>query len=1025
MVKRILIVLGVLVTLIVGLYTLPNFIPLNNGRKTYIENKIEELIKFDIDIKGKISFTILPYPAIILKNVDVKNVKSSDKAEQQTFLNASQIFVSMDLIDLIKGNFKINKIIIDGGYFNYSVYASTGFENLSLFLKGKNFNDLIIKDSTVIQYDESLDNIRRFSNVNMKIKNTTNSQINGTGSFSYLSNKVDNLTFNLKFIDNENYNLNIDFNYVNGKSSIINKFNIVVKENNPIVNGTINLITDNLYKFTSLVDSSISIPNIPLFNEKLIMKATLQTTPDAIILSNGTFSSDSAYATFSSILPLIKTEDDKTKIVKENITFNADFKNLKLEKILKLPKNIFEETVSNMDELKEVIKLLSYANMNIVVKNLLLDKSLITNFELNSNPVYQDGKITSLNIGKLGYKIGKNSIQVNGTLSDLSNNVNMDLNIKDTIPFNYPNKFFNTISINSFTGQVIRDINRISIPSFDIDVGGNKIFGNLEETINSNSTDYNITIKSESIDTSKFTKNNIDLAYIIHNLSLLKNTNFKLSAMVKSLKTPNTNYDLFKLDSIFKNDTLSVKRLTFANSGYTSNINGDLIGITGNSGSFKNFNYIITSENLKGIRLPFIRNNFVDKIISNGVKQVNIKLNGDASNPVSDIYAILNDISVKVNGHLLEGDERYTLDLSHSELKGFLFSWGIIDDTLMNYFYDNIPFTLQADVDGDNINNIKLTIKNNVFTGNISRKNVSRNKKEPKIETSVNLQIDKLDVKSIIKRLKDADGYVDFLLKIIRALPYDITLTAKNIAEYNSNNYKDLYFKLVNASNPGSLEFNMQKGNMLLKLTSEILNNRIFTGNLNVKNYTLPNDLMNNELMNLTSGIMDINLDFKTDGLNIYQLTSNLSGNFDAQIKNGTIKGISSYDETLFNIVELANITTNNILYIIENSFKSGNLNFTDLDIKGKINSSEITKATFTLNAKNMLVNGFVSGNLINKSLNIESVFEIKNLSTEMLNIIYNLKGFINNMEGSVDVSNLMSKINTSYLQKKKKELLN
>ncbi|MBD5398994.1 hypothetical protein HDR60_05855 [bacterium] len=1026
MLRRILIIIGVLVALIVGLYALPNFIPLTNGRKTYIENTIEDLVRFDIDIKGKISFTILPYPAIILKNVDVKNLTSTnDKTEQTPFLNASQIFVSMDLIDLIKGNLKINKIIIDGGYFNYSVYASTGFENLSLFLKGINFNDLIIKDSTIIQYDESLDNIRRVSNVNIHLQNTGNSQIKGTGSFSYLSNRVDNLAFNLKFIDNENYNLNIDFNYVNGKNSIINKFNIVVKENNPIVNGTVNLITDNLYKFTSLIDSAIEIPNIPLFNEKLTLKTTVQTTPDAIILSNGTFSSDSAYATFSSILPIIRTEDDKTKIVKENITFNADFKNLKLAKILNLPKNIFEETPSNMDELKEVIKLLSYANMNVIVKNLLLDKSLITNFELISNPIYTDGKITSLNIEKFNYKIGKNDIQVNGTLSDLSNNVDMDLNIKDTIPFNYPNKFFNTININNFTGKVIRGYNKISIPDFNMNIDGNIIFGNFEETINPNSTDYNITIKSDSIDTSKFTKNNIDLAYIIHNLSLLKNTNFKLSAMIKSLKTPNNNYDLFKLDSTFKNDTLSVKRLIFSNNGYTSNINGDLIGITGDSGSFNDFNYIITSENLKGISLPFIRNNFIDKIISNGVKQINIKLNGDASNPTSDIYAILNDISVKVNGHLLKGDEKYTLDLSHSELKGFLFSWGIIDDTLMNYFYDNIPFTLQADVDGDNINNIKLTIKNNVFTGNISRKNVSRNKREPKIETSVNLQIDTLDVKNIIKRLKDTNGYVDFILKIIRALPYNITLTANDVAEYNSNNYKDLYLKLLNASNPGSIEFNIKKGNRPLKLTSEILNNRIFTGNLNVKNYSLPNDLMNNELMNLTSGIMDINLDFKTDGLNIYQLTSNLSGNFDAKIKNGTIKGISSYDEILFNIVELANITTNNILYIIENSFKSGTLNFTDLDIQGKINSSEITKATFTLNAKNMLVNGLVSGNLINKSLNIESVFEIKNLSTEVLNLIYNLKGFINNLEGDVDVSGIMSKINTSYLQKKKKELLN
>ena len=102
---------------------------------------------------------------------------------------------------------------------------------------------------------------------------------------------------------------------------------------------------------------------------------------------------------------------------------------------------------------------------------------------------------------------------------------------------------------------------------------------------------------------------------------------------------------------------------------------------------------------------------------------------------------------------------------------------------------------------------------------------------------------------------------------------------------------------------------------------------------------------------------MDIKLDFKTDGLNMYQLTSNLSGNFNANIKNGTIKGISDYNQILYNIVELANITTNNILYILENSFKSGTLNFSDLTVSGKINNAEVTKAAFTLNSLNMLVN--------------------------------------------------------------------
>ena len=83
-------------------------------------------------------------------------------------------------------------------------------------------------------------------------------------------------------------------------------------------------------------------------------------------------------------------------------------------------------------------------------------------------------------------------------------------------------------------------------------------------------------------------------------------------------------------------------------------------------------------------------------MIANGVNRIDILLNGSASNPISQVDAKLNDIKIKVNGKLLDTDASYTIELSHNELKGFLFSWGFISDNLINYFYDNIPFSLKA-----------------------------------------------------------------------------------------------------------------------------------------------------------------------------------------------------------------------------------------------------------------------------------------------------------------------------------------
>ena len=104
-----------------------------------------------------------------------------------------------------------------------------------------------------------------------------------------------------------------------------------------------------------------------------------------------------------------------------------------------------------------------------------------------------------------------------------------------------------------------------------------------------------------------------------------------------------------------------------------------------------------------------------EKMIANGVNKIDINLDGPASDPTSNVDAVLNKIKIKVKGKLLDTKSSYTIELSHDELKGFLFSWGYISDNLMNYFYDNIPFTVKAKVEGENIKDMELKIKNNVI----------------------------------------------------------------------------------------------------------------------------------------------------------------------------------------------------------------------------------------------------------------------------------------------------------------------
>ncbi|MBR1544506.1 MAG: hypothetical protein IJ638_00995, partial [Alphaproteobacteria bacterium] len=366
---------------------------------------------------------------------------------------------------------------------------------------------------------------------------------------------------------------------------------------------------------------------------------------------------------------------------------------------------------------------------------------------------------------------------------------------------------------------------------------------------------------------------------------------------------------------------------------------------------------------------------------------------------------------------LLESSSQYKIELSHNELKGFLFSWGYIDENLMNYFYDNIPFTVTADVKGDDITNINLKIKNNEINGSVTNEKI---KKET--VTNVAFNAEKIDIKGIIKRIKDTDGYVDLILKLIRLLKYNLNISADVFSDYDNNTYQDFNLDIKNIQNPGKLKFTIKKGDYLIDLSSEIVNSNVFEGSIKIFNFSIPNDIMNNDLFNLIGGSLSSNIKFKTFGTNAYQLLSNINGDFDVNISDGKIKGISSYSEIWDNIMNLSNITTNNVIYSLESSLKSGIMNFSDLSIKGKVDSANVENAAFKLSAPNIDISGMVSGNFIQKSLNIESVFDIANLSPSNLIVMYNLKGYINNLDGKIDTSALISKVNTVYLQKKKRD---
>ncbi len=999
------ILLGVVVSLL-ALYILPNFIDLKD-HKEFIEQKIEENFGFKASIGGRISFTIFPRPSLILNNVQIYSKDENSKAG--ILVNAHQVFINTDITNILNRKFTIKRAGFVNATFYATSYRISGYENLDKLLNGKLFKQLFLKNSRIVFPNEFINNI------DVTLKVTSDEKLKGYGKFDFKDGTVDDLTVVLSYLNKENYNLVTDFSYIQGRNRMKNNLTFIVKENEKTYSGSTELLTNNITKFIQHFNPKFVLPQTPMFKEKLIIKTSFQNSADAILLTNGSLEGSNVVATFKGKLPFIANSN--YKINTKEISLNFDFVNLVLDRVMEVNVDVAQNPLATLTQAKPLLELFKFAKINIFAKSIILHNAVMNDFKLSTEPIYYDDKFNGLDVKNLSYQILKNTFSLKGKLLNIPDNMTLDAFVKTDVPFNISNIFGTRLKITNFVSNVTMAPDLIRLSNLSSNIGETDISGEFSYAKPNGVPEYNANLKSEFINLDNIFREKIDLPFIISKLSSLTNSKFNLSTAFKKFKMNRENYNELKLKSDFADGTLRIKNLTFKDNDYSSHMKGDLVDITGTNGKFKDFEYKISSSTLKGLTLPFIRNTFIEKMIANGVNQINILLNGDADNPISSVDANLNNIRVKVKGKLLDSNSEYSIELSHNELKGFLFSWGYIDANLMNYLYDNIPFTVFADIKGDNINNIKLKIKNNDITGSITREKV---KKET--VTSVKFNAEKLDIKGVIKRIRETDGYVDLILKLVRLLSYNLYVSADVLDDYDKNSYQDFVLDIQNVENPGRLKFALKKGDYEIDLDSEIVNSNVFEGNIDISNFTVPKDLMNNELLNLVSGTVNSNIKFKTFGTSAYQLLSNLSGDFDLNILDGVIKGISDYDTIFANIVNLSNITTNNVIYSLEASLKSGQLGFSDLSIKGKLNEASIENAGFKLTAPNIDVSGMVSGNLIQKSLNIESVFDIANLSPNKLTIMYNLKGYINNLTGRIDTSSLISKINTIYLQKKKKD---
>ncbi|MDR1009472.1 MAG: hypothetical protein LBL52_04450 [Rickettsiales bacterium] len=997
---------GAAVFVLLLLWLLPRLVDLNS-RRGYIEGKIKELTGYDAAVRGNISFKLLPQPSIDVGNVDLRLSRVDEGSEKRipiTFLSMNRMHIELDGFGFLKGDWKPETASAIGANFNFAAFQEYNKSGVDEFLRGESFGQVQVRNSTILLYKKKV-----MSNVNLKIKSLGVQGISAVGSFAYLAGKASNIDATLKYTDDKNYALDLEFAYAQNRNYVNANLKINSTESAKTLGGNIELATPNLRRFVASVDKEIELPPIPFLDDRINLKTDIKTTENAVVLSNGNIDSTELAGAFSANFPFASDDNGNLRLSVDQASVRVDLKRARLAKFVNFaPKKFTSDILDSIGKNPDVLDLLSRVRTHLSIGNLLIAQGAISNLSLDTAPGANGG----VNIEKVSFSSGTGRFEGQGKLTRAAGGeLALSASISTNIPFEMPNALFTGMRVNRAKCRLELARGKLAISDMDATIFDSRILGRVIQ----NGDVAEVSLASDNLDLRRFLPGKrVDMDFILKELALITARQASMAADFKRLVTSTGVYENFSVAAKLDGGDLSISKMTFNEGAHKAQIAGGLKGITSESGRFDNFTYAISSSDLKSVSIPIIKNSFLDRLISNGVSRIDIRMDGPAANPNSDISAEMAGIKVKINGTLLDAKSKYTLDFSHNELKGFLFSWGYLDESLLDYIYDGIPFRLRAEVEGSVAKNVVLDIKGNKLTGVMS---------DDEGKAKIDLEAKKFDIRTILKRIKDTDGYVDLALKIIRATPYDIRIAAEEAMNYDGNLYRDLDLSIVNSTNPGRVEFEMEKDGRTVELEAEILNNRIFEGTLAVKKYPLPSDMMTGAAVELASGTMDANIAFKTDGMNMYQLLSNLGGEFSAVVERGVVRGISGYDQLFDGIVGLANITPNNVLYIFAGAFKAGQLPFERIEAKGKVENAVIDGAAVRLVSKNMEANGVLTLNLMQKSLDLKSVFDIKNLSFETLGVLYTATGFFGNMDVKVDTQAILPKLNIAYLQKKKRDM--
>jgi len=977
---------GVAAIVLAALIYVPRLVNVD-ARKPYIEQKLSSLTGLDVKIAGSMSLSVFPRISLV-----ARDVKASD------FIHADRVSIRLHSLGVLSGDMEVDDMVISGGELDLSSQKQKlKLEDFDELLSGRIFSMLMLRDSIVKLPDGAV-----VDDINATMEGLNGKGVRLIGAFDWRGMEFSGIKADVAWTDALNYSVSGQFGGSKGRDSLGVKGKLAVRAGSSNLFASVEAGSSNIATMLSGLGFKAELPGIGLFKGRVDLKTDIVMAADRISLSKGSLKNAETNGSFSAEIPRADGGG----------VYNVDFSSAKLSKLASIPAGAgASNTMALLNTSQPLEGFLRGNTLNLTVQNLILPKGVARNVQFASKPsVVGNGANTGFEIGRFSFQRGSENFDATGSILFFAGQRAVALAIRSMPEFEISHPIFGPLPVKGFTGRISVNGSRLQAREFEALIGPSRFAGNAAREQIDGRDVITLELSSRDVAAAKvFGVSDIDMPFIIRKIASLDplRVNLKAEFARVDLGKGSILHD-FSFTGMLEDGSLRINSMVFSEGARASSVSGELAGLVGDSsGEFRNFRYSIVSSDGKGMKIPFIpADSFVAKLITGDVSSVSISMDGDAADPETSVVAGGAGISVKVDGRLFGPSGKYSLSFSHPELKGFLFAFGFIDEGLMDYFYDSIPFEVIARVDGSTVSGIKGSIKGNAFTGSVGN-------------AGAEFRAERLDSRLVLKRLADTGAYADFILRLIRALPIDFALSVGTLGAYDGNVYTDFALDLKPARNPGSMIFSFKKGARSTKIESEILNARIFNGTLELANYPLPEGFMGDDaIIGLQSGTMDARLGFSTNGLNASQLVSSLSGDFELEVRNGVIRGMSGYDALAAAITALPNITSNNVVKVIGNGMRTGELPFSSLRAKGSIRNAAINSAAFTLVAKNIEAFGLLSTDLIRKSLDIAAELAISRLSSDALKVPYRAHGFINNLDVAVSADELAPRINTLYLQK-------